>query len=235
MIMGSKCSRSCGFCSVESSAPEQLSDNEAERVGIAAREMGLRYVVITSVTRDDLADGGARHFANTVNAVKRHVPGAKVEVLTPDFNGRVRSVDTVLHSQPDVFNHNVETVPRLYPAVRPIADYRRSIALLAHVKKTAPGIRVKSGLMLGLGELLDEVVCVLKDLRDAGCDIIIIGQYLRPARANLPVVEYISPEAFENLRLTALSMGFQHAVCAPLARSSMNAEEMFEGRLSISC
>ena len=232
MIMGSACSRNCGFCSVASSKPQRLSDDEPERVGIAAREMGLRYVVITSVTRDDLADGGAGHFAATVDAVRSHMPEAKVEVLTPDFKGIAGSVNAVLRSMPDVFNHNIETVPRLYPVARPMADYRRSLSLLAYIKKNAPGITTKSGLMLGLGELTTEVVDVLKELRDTGCDIITIGQYLRPSRANLPVVEYFRPEVFENLRHTALSMGFQHVFSAPLARSSMNAEEIYNGQIA---
>jgi lipoyl synthase len=227
MIMGSTCTRNCGFCSVKSSVPEPLDDNETVRVGMAAKEMGLRYVVITSVTRDDLSDGGAGHFAKTVEAVRKYSPGAKVEVLTPDFKGTLSSISTVLHAQPDVFNHNVETVPRLYPVVRPLADYRRSLSFLAHIKTTASGMRTKSGLMLGLGERLNEVIDVLSDLRDTGCDIVTIGQYLRPLRSKLPVVEYIKPEIFERLRLTALSMGFTYVASAPLSRSSMNAEEMY--------
>jgi len=227
MIMGSTCTRNCGFGSVKSSVPEPLDHDESERVGMAAKDMGLRYVVITSVTRDDLSDGGAEHFARTVGAVRRYSPGAKVEVLTPDFKGARSSINTVLHARPDIFNHNVETVPGLYPVVRPLADYRRSLSLLAHIKNTAPEIRTKSGLMLGLGERLNEVMGVLKDLRDTGCDIVTIGQYLRPLRSNLPVVEYIEPETFDRLRLTALSMGFTYAASAPLARSSMNAEEMY--------
>lgn len=227
MIMGSTCTRNCGFCAVKSSVPEPLDNDETVRVGMAAKQLGLRYVVITSVTRDDLPDGGAEHFARTVDAVRRYSPGAKVEVLTPDFKGALNSINTVLHARPDVFNHNIETVPRLYPVVRPLADYQRSLSLLAHIKNTAPEMRTKSGLMLGLGERLNEVMGVLRDLRDTGCDIVTIGQYLRPLRSNLPVVEYIEPETFERLRLTALSMGFTSAASAPLSRSSMNAEEMY--------
>lgn len=227
MIMGSRCTRNCGFCSVKSSLPEPLDHGETVRLGFAARELGLSYVVITSVTRDDLPDGGAGHFARTVGAVRRYAPGAKVEVLTPDFNGAESSIDTVLRARPDVFNHNVETVPRLYSSVRPLADYQRSLSLLAYIKKTAPGIQIKSGLMLGLGEQLHEVIGVLRDLRDTGCDIVTIGQYLRPMKSNIPVVEYIEPAIFERLRLTALSMGFTYAASAPLVRSSMNAEEMY--------
>jgi lipoyl synthase len=227
MIMGSKCTRNCGFCSVESSTPGPLDHDEPEKVGMAAKEMGLRYVVITSVTRDDLPDGGAGHFAETVIAVRRHLPDANVEVLTPDFGGDPSRINTVLRSQPDVFNHNVETVPRLYPEVRPLADYRRSLSLLAHIRKNSPKVRTKSGLMLGLGEKPNEVMDILKDLRSTGCNVITIGQYLRPSRSNLPVIEYVRPEIFEKLRLAALSMGFQSAASAPLVRSSMNAEDMY--------
>jgi lipoyl synthase len=227
MIMGSKCTRNCGFCSVESSTPGPLDHDEPERVGMAAKEMGLRYVVITSVTRDDLPDGGAGHFAGTVDAVRRYLPGANLEVLTPDFSGAPDSINTVLRSRPDVFNHNVETVPRLYSDVRPLADYRRSLSLLAHIQKIAPEVQTKSGLMLGLGEKPNEVLDVLRDLRSTGCNFITIGQYLRPSRSNLPVIEYVRPEIFEKLRLAALSMGFRSVASAPLVRSSMNAEEMY--------
>ena len=227
MILGSKCTRNCGFCSVKSSIPEPLDPEEPKRVAMAAKEMGMRYVVITSVTRDDLSDGGAGHFAKTVHFVRRYLPEAKIEILTPDFKGHINSLNTVLNSRPDVFNHNVETVPRLYPIVRPLADYRQSLYILEYVKKTALDIYTKSGLMLGLGEQIDEVIDVLRDLRSAGCDIITIGQYLRPSRFNLPVIEYIRPEIFERLRLTALSIGFKYVASAPLVRSSMNADEMY--------
>jgi len=227
MILGSKCTRNCGFCSVKSSIPEPLDPEEPKRVAMAAKEMGMRYVVITSVTRDDLSDGGAGHFAKTVYSVRRYLPETKVEILTPDFKGNINSLNTVLNSRPDVFNHNVETVPRLYPVVRPLADYRQSLCILEYVKKTALDIYTKSGLMLGLGEQIDEVIDVLRDLRSAGCDIITIGQYLRPSRFNLPVIEYIRPEIFERLRLTALSIGFKYVASAPLVRSSMNADEMY--------
>lgn len=227
MILGSKCTRNCGFCSVKSSIPESLDPEEPKKVAIAAKEMGMRYVVITSVTRDDLPDGGAGHFAKTVYSVRKHLPEAKVEILTPDFKGNINSLNMIMNSRPDVFSHNIETVPRLYTVVRPVADYRRSLHILEYVKKTASEIYTKSGLMLGLGERLDEVIDVLRDLRSAGCDIITIGQYLRPSRFNLPVVEYIKPEIFERLRITALSMEFKHVASAPLVRSSMNAYEMY--------
>jgi lipoic acid synthetase len=227
MILGSKCTRNCGFCSVESSIPEPLDPEEPERVAMAAKEMGLRYVVITSVTRDDLYDGGAGHFAKTIYAVKKYLPDTRVEVLTPDFKGNLNALNRVLHSKTDVYNHNVETVPRLYPVVRPRADYRRSLNILKYAKKIAPQINIKSGIMLGLGETLDEVIDVLRDLRNAGCELVTIGQYLRPSRLNLPVVEYIRPGVFERLRLKALNMGFKYVASAPLVRSSMNAEEMY--------
>ncbi|MBI5188637.1 MAG: lipoyl synthase [Nitrospirae bacterium] len=227
MILGSKCTRNCGFCFVESSMPGPLDPEEPERVAMAAKEMGLRYVVITSVTRDDLPDGGAGHFARTVYAVRRYLPDAKVEVLTPDFKGNVSALNTVLSSRPDVYNHNVETVPRLYSVVRPQADYRRSINILKYIKKIAPEINTKSGLLLGLGETLNEIIDILRDLHGAGCDIVTIGQYLRPLRINLPVVEYIRPEVFERLRLIGMGMGFKYVASAPLVRSSMNAEEMY--------
>ncbi|MEW6676107.1 MAG: lipoyl synthase [Nitrospirota bacterium] len=227
MILGSKCTRNCGFCSVESSMPGPPNSKEPERVAMAAKEMGLRYVVITSPTRDDLPDGGAGHFAETVYAVRRYLPDAKVEVLTPDFKGNVSALKTLLYSRPDVYNHNLETVPRLYQYVRPQADYRRSINILEYIKRIAPEINTKSGLMLGLGETLDEVIDVLRDLYGVGCELITIGQYLRPSRINLPVVEYIRPEIFEQLRLIAFRVGFKYVASAPLVRSSMNAEEMY--------
>jgi lipoic acid synthetase len=227
MILGKKCTRKCGFCSVESSPPEPVDPEEPMRIALAAREMNLRYVVITSVTRDDLADGGACQFADTVTAVKECLPEAKVEILTPDFKGDLSALNAVLSRKPDVFNHNVETVPRMYPAVRPQSDYRRSLSVLQHAKNISSGILTKSGFMLGLGERFNEIIEVMRDLRYAGCDLITIGQYLRPSRAHLPVVEYVRPEVFETLRGMALDMGFNGAASSPLVRSSMNAEEVY--------
>jgi len=227
MILGSKCTRNCGFCSVESSRPEPPDPEEPERVALAAKEMGLKYVVITSVTRDDLLDGGAGHFAQTVYAVRRHIKEAKVEVLTPDFKGDISAIITVMESRPDVYGHNVETVPRLYSIVRPKAGYIRSLGILKYAKKISPVTNTKSGVMLGLGETLNEVIDVLKELNDAGCDFVTIGQYLRPSKKNLPVVEYIKPDIFEKLRLVATGMGFKYVASSPLVRSSMNAEEMY--------
>ena len=228
MILGSACTRNCGFCAVEYSKPGPLDNDEPEKVAMAAKEMGLKYVVITSVTRDDIKDGGASHFAKTVSAVRKHLPAAKVEVLTPDFRGNKDSLKTVLDSRPDVYNHNVETVPRLYPYVRHQADYRRSLDVLLNAKNIAPDITIKSGFMVGLGETFNEIIHVLKDLRDAGCDTVTIGQYLRPSKKNLPVREYIRPEMFDVYKEIALDMGFKYAASSPLVRSSMNAEEMYK-------
>jgi lipoic acid synthetase len=227
MILGSNCTRNCGFCSVNSAVPGPVERREPENVAEAAAEMELRYVVITSVTRDDLPDGGAGHFALTIEAVRRRIPGVRVEVLTPDFRGDFDSLRIVLDAGPDVYNHNIETVERLYPSVRPQADYHRSLSVLAKAREEAPDIFIKSGFMLGFGETSDEVKSLLKQLLESGCDIVTIGQYLRPTRNNLPVVEYVTPEAFEELRLIALGMGFKYAASGPLVRSSMNAEEMY--------
>lgn len=228
LIMGPECTRNCSFCSVDTAGtPSPLDPDEPARIASASLEMGLSHVVITSVTRDDLEDGGAGHFAATVTALRAAVRSASIEVLTPDFNGSGQSLRTVLASGPSVFNHNVETVPSLYPSVRPQAQYDRSLALLAESKKIDPAIRTKSGLMLGLGESMDEVLQLLEDLRSAGCDFITIGQYMRPGRNNLPVKEYIRPEVFDKLKLTALAMGFLSVASAPLVRSSMNAGEMY--------
>lgn len=227
MILGSACTRNCGFCAVESSKPGPLDNDEPERVAMAAKEMGLKYVVITSVTRDDIKDGGASHFARTVSAVREHLPAAKIEVLTPDFRGNKDSLKTVLDSGPDVYNHNVETVPRLYPYVRHQADYRKSLNVLMNAKSIAPEITIKSGFMVGLGETFTEIIDVLRDLKTAGCDTVTIGQYLRPSKKNLPVREYIRPEMFDVYKEIALDMGFKYAASSPLVRSSMNAEEMY--------
>lgn len=227
MILGDKCTRNCSFCAVESSHPLPLDPNEPERVADAALALKLKFVVITSVTRDDLMDGGAGQFAKTIQEVKKKNPAIKVEVLTPDFRGDVEALKVVLNAHPEVFNHNVETVPRLYPAVRPQADYLTSLNILKTAKKLYPDIKTKSGIMLGLGESNSEVLSVMKDLRDAGCDFLTIGQYLRPRRNNIPVVEYIRPEIFEKYRITGLEMGFTAVASSPLTRSSMDAGEMF--------
>lgn len=227
LILGDTCTRNCGFCSVTPGNPTGVDPEEPERVAQAAKEMGLRYVVITSVTRDDLPDGGASQFAATIRAIRRHLPGARVEVLTPDFMGSEEAIKTVVEAGPDVFNHNLETVPRLYSRVRPQADYQRSLNLLRVVHRLRPSMPTKSGLMVGLGETFEEVVSVMEDLRTAGCTLLTIGQYLRPKRSCLEVVEFIRPEVFEQYRRVALRMGFHYVASHPMARSSMNAEEMY--------
>jgi lipoic acid synthetase len=233
MILGDRCARDCGFCSVRSAPPLPPDPDEPRRVALAAKRIALKYVVVTSVTRDDLPDGGAAHFAQTIAEIKNQLPCAGVEVLTPDFGGQKAATETVLAAGPDVFNHNVETVPRLYPTVRPRADYGRSIRFLRLAKELSPETRTKSGLMLGLGETVEEVLDVLRDLRAAGCDLLTIGQYLRPAKENLPVVKYVEPEIFERLREDALEMGFTFVASGPFVRSSMNAEEMYKGNVSV--
>ncbi|MCI0469865.1 MAG: lipoyl synthase [Nitrospirae bacterium] len=227
MILGDYCTRDCGFCSVKTAAPANVDPDEPERVAEAAEEMGLRYIVITSVTRDDLPDGGALQFAATIKAVRSRLPFARIEVLTPDFRGDFNAVKTVIEAAPDVFNHNIETVERLYPQVRPQAVYRRSLDLVKAAKGINPAIKTKSGIMLGLGETIEEVRGALCDIIRAGCDFLTIGQYLQPTKKNLPVVEYIRPEVFEDLRKAALDMGFAFVASGPLVRSSMNAEEMY--------
>ncbi len=207
--------------------PAALDAAEPERVAEAAVELGLSYVVITSVTRDDLPDGGAAHFAATIRAIRNALPAAKIEVLTPDFQGEWDALGIVLEARPDVFNHNIETVKRLYDIVRPQADYERSLAVHRTARTLMPGMKTKSGVMIGLGETVDEVREVFRDIREAGCDLLTVGQYLRPAKKNLPVVEYIHPDVFEALKLYALGLGFEFVASGPLVRSSMNAEEMY--------
>ncbi|HXX57588.1 MAG TPA: lipoyl synthase [Thermodesulfovibrionales bacterium] len=227
MILGSSCTRNCGFCSVESSIALPPDGGEPQRVAMAARDMGLRYVVVTSVTRDDLPDGGSSHFAETVRALRDNLPQALIEVLIPDFKGDGAALGAVLSSGPDVLNHNVETVPRLYPLVRPQADYKRSLTLLRNARAIAPSVPTKSGLMVGLGETFQEVLSVMREIHDTGCHRLTIGQYLRPSKKNLPVAEYVLPEVFDRYRDAALGIGFKGVASSPLVRSSMNAEEMF--------
>lgn len=227
MILGTKCTRNCGFCSIDYSPPDPIDPEEPYRVALAARELGLKYIIITSVTRDDLPDGGAGHFAHTVDAIKKIINKAKVEVLIPDFKGSKDAIDTVIDSKPDVFGHNVETIPRLYNLIRPGADYIRSLNILRYAKEISTDIIIKSGLMLGLGETIKEVMEVLKELNEVGCDFITIGQYLRPTKKNLQVVEYIHPEVFEKIRLAANDIGFKYVASSPLVRSSYNAEDIF--------
>lgn len=225
LIMGDVCTRACGFCHITSGRPLALDPQEPENVATAAREMGLRHVVVTSVDRDDLPDGGARHWARVIQALREDDPSRTVEVLTPDFQGLESAIDEVAAAGPDVFNHNVETVPRLYPSVRPRSRFDRSVGLLARVKERHPALATKSGLMLGLGETDSEVEGVLGALRAAKVDIVTIGQYLRPSSWNLPVVEYATPERFERLRAAGEAMGFSFVFSGPFVRSSYRAEE----------
>lgn len=228
MILGNVCTRPCGFCAVARGRPEHLEVDEPARVAEAALRLGLRHVVITSVTRDDLPDGGADHFYQCVVAV-RDKTAAAVEVLTPDFLGDRRAIDRVLEARPDVYNHNMETVPRLYRKVRGRADYRRSLDLLEHVKRQSPKTVTKSGLMLGLGETTDELLDVLADLRAVACDTLTLGQYLAPTLKHVPVVRYVSPAEFDGLGRLARSLGFAHVASGPFVRSSYHADEMMDG------
>lgn len=228
MILGNYCTRGCGFCSVPKANPRKqdmrLDPHEPANVARMAADLKLRYVVITSVNRDDLEDGGSRHFAETVREVRRALPQARVEVLTPDFCGDLDAVARVLDAAPHVFNHNMETVPRLYRRVRPQANYRQSLDVLAFARKHAPGVLTKSGFMVGLGETADEVQALLRDLRAHNADIATIGQYLQPTRRNLPVAEYVAPAQFDAYRDYGLSLGFQMVFSGPLVRSSYMAD-----------
>jgi lipoic acid synthetase len=227
MILGNVCTRPCGFCSVQKGTPEPLEDDEPERVAEAAARLGLKHVVITSVTRDDLLDGGADHFARCILAVRRRT-GAAVEVLTPDFLGDTAAIDRVLAARPEVYNHNMETVPRFYKKVRGRAEYQRSLDLLAHVKRQAPEIVTKSGLMLGLGETYEELFEVLADLRAVDCDTLTLGQYLAPTLKHVPVARYLPPEEFDAIAALARKLGFKKVVAGPFVRSSYHADEMVD-------
>jgi lipoic acid synthetase len=225
MILGNVCTRPCGFCAVSRGVPEALQDDEPQRVAEAAHRLGLRHVVITSVTRDDLPDGGADHFYRCVLAVRART-GAAVEVLTPDFLGDFHAIGRVLEAQPEVYNHNMETIPRLYKKVRGRADYQRSLDLLSYVKRRSPETITKSGLMLGLGETTEEVLDVLADLRAIHCDTLTLGQYLAPTLKHIPVVRFVPPVEFETLGALARSMRFVHVASGPFVRSSYHADEM---------
>lgn len=226
MVLGTECTRNCRFCAVAPAHPEPPDADEPARVAEAAARMGLRHVVVTMVTRDDLPDGGAAHIVATIEALRRRLPAAHVEVLVSDFGGDEAAIDLVAAARPDVFNHNVETVPRLYPSVRPQADYGRSLRVLARAGETASGMPTKSGLMVGLGETPDEVETVLRDLRDAGVGIVTIGQYLRPSAAHLEVEEFVTPETFERYARFARALGFAGVASAPFVRSSYHAADV---------
>jgi lipoic acid synthetase len=227
MVLGNVCTRPCSFCSVPKGAPLSVEDDEPSRVAEAAARLGLKHVVITSVTRDDLPDGGADHFARCVVAVRDRLPDAAVEVLTPDFLGDAAAIDRVTDASPDVFNHNLETVPRLYRVARGRAEYRRSLDLLDRVKRRAPDVVTKAGLMLGIGETIDELFEVLADLRAIRCDIVTMGQYLAPTlKQSIPVARYVPPAEFDDLAAKARLLGFRQVVAGPFVRSSYHADEM---------
>jgi lipoic acid synthetase len=223
MILGDICTRSCGFCSVQSGRPTELDLEEPYRVADAVGRLGLRHVVVTSVNRDELDDGGASVFAKTIEQIRVASPSSTIEVLIPDFRGVWGALDLVLNAQPDILNHNMETVPRLYSLVRPQAKYRRSIELLKRSKDF--GVVTKTGLMLGLGEQYDEVQRVMRDLCEIQCDILTLGQYLQPTVQHLPVVRFYHPDEFQRFKEEGLKMGFHHVESGPLVRSSYHAEE----------
>ncbi len=229
MIMGEVCTRACSFCNVATGKPPAgLDVDEPRRVAEAVAEMGLRHVVITSVDRDDLEDGGAMHFVHTINAIREAAPGATIEILTPDFLRKDGWEYKVIDAKPDVFNHNLETVPRLYPSIRPGARYYQSLRLLEKVKDRDPSQFTKSGLMVGLGESREEVIQVMDDMRVAGVDFLTIGQYLQPTRKHAPIDRYVTPEEFKSLEDIAVSKGFLMVSASPLTRSSYHADEDFQ-------
>jgi lipoic acid synthetase len=228
LILGGECTRTCGFCNITSGRPAPPEADEPQRVATAAKKLMLRHVVITSVTRDDLPDGGAHQFAESIRAVRRELPQASVEVLIPDFQGDPAALRTVLEAKPEVLNHNLETVPELYSTVRPQAKYERSLELLARVKAYSGESKVKSGLMLGLGETREQLAKVLKDLARLGCDMVTVGQYLRPSRRNLPVVRYVPPEEFDEVAALGKTLGIPVMYCGPLVRSSHDARRLLD-------
>ncbi len=225
MIAGDRCTRACGFCAVDTRKPEALEADEPERVAEATRRMKLRHVVITAVARDDLADGGAEHFQKVIQRVREVNPGILIEVLTPDFMDDDTAIGTVLAARPEIFNHNLETIRRLTPEVRSVATYDRSLSVLRKVKEREPAIFTKSGIMLGLGETEEELLEALRDLREAGVNLLTLGQYLQPTKKHLPVVEFIHPDKFAEHKQTAEAMGFTYVASGPLVRSSYHADD----------
>jgi lipoic acid synthetase len=226
MIAGDRCTRACGFCAVKTAKPFALEADEPDRVAEATKRMNLNHVVITAVARDDLQDGGALHFARTIEAVRRENPGIIIEILVPDFNGRDDALQTVINARAHIFNHNLETVERLTPLVRSRAQYHRSLHVLKRAKEMAGGkVATKSGIMLGLGETESEIFQAMDDLRDSGVTVLTLGQYLRPSEQHLPVVEYIHPDQFANLKVIAERKGFRHVASGPLVRSSYHAAD----------
>jgi lipoyl synthase len=225
MILGNVCTRRCGFCAVQKGAPLAVDYDEPRRVAEACAALGLKFAVITSVNRDDRKDGGAELFALVIHAIRERVPGCGVEVLVPDFQGSHRAMEVVLAAAPNILNHNTETVPRLYRQVRLGARYERSLDMLAHVKHVRPETPTKSGLMLGLGETIDEVLAVMRDLRESKVDILTLGQYLRPSPKHLPIIRYVTMDEFAELKRRGYEMGFRHVESGPLVRSSYHAAD----------
>ncbi|MBI4978281.1 MAG: lipoyl synthase [Spirochaetes bacterium] len=232
MILGSHCTRTCRFCAVDKSVPDSVNASEADDVVKAIAAFKLRYVVITSVTRDDIPDGGASHYVSVLKAIRAFDETIPVEVLIPDFGGNISSIIAVADVHPAVLNHNIETISRLYPAIRPQADYQRSLELLALVKRYSPALVTKSGIMVGLGETEAEVHETLRDIRSTGCDCVTIGQYLAPSVKHAPVVSYVTPEAFDAYRTFALSIGFSGVASGPLVRSSYKAHTVYSATTS---
>jgi lipoic acid synthetase len=228
MILGNICTRDCAFCNIGHGQPPAVDPAEPDKVAAAIAELGLNHAVITSVTRDDLADGGAEHFSRMIAALRRHAPHCRIELLIPDLSGNWPALAKLLTDPPDILGHNIETVPTLYPAVRGGADYQRSLALLAEARRLAPELPVKSGIMVGLGETRDEIASVMTDLHSHGCSLLTIGQYLAPSRRHHPVSRYIPPAEFAELKDAGLRLGFAHVESGPLVRSSYHAEIQFE-------
>ena len=229
MILGDVCTRNCGYCAVTHGRPQWEDREEPERVGRAVGELGLEHVVITSVNRDDLADGGAAHFAATVGAIRRHAPGCRVELLIPDLQGNADALDTVIAAGPDILNHNTETVPRLYKVARHGGRYERTLEIFRQARRVAPGLRTKSGIILGLGEERDELVATMRDLQQANVSILTLGQYLRPSAQHLPVARYYHPDEFRELGEIGRALGFAHVESGPLVRSSYHAKAQAKG------
>ncbi|MCD7780909.1 MAG: lipoyl synthase [Candidatus Gastranaerophilales bacterium] len=226
LIMGNNCTRNCRFCNITCAMPEPLNPEEPQKIADAVKKLNLNYVVITSVTRDDLQDGGANHFAAVISAIKNIDKNIKTEVLTPDFKGRKESIDIVINAHPDVFNHNIETVPSLYSKARPQADYQRSLNFLKYIKDNS-NIKTKTGLMVGLGETKAEIINVFKDLVNIKCDIVTIGQYIAPSKQHIPVEKYYEPSEYDELALIAKEIGIKHTSFSPLTRSSYKAFDIF--------
>ncbi|MBP8219204.1 lipoyl synthase [Aeromonas allosaccharophila] len=230
MIMGAICTRRCPFCDVAHGRPLALDPEEPKKLALTIKEMGLKYVVITSVDRDDLRDGGAQHFADCIKQIREHSPQTRIEILTPDFRGRMeQALEVFRETPPDVFNHNLETAPRMYRVARPGADYKWSLELLRRIKEMHPHVPTKSGVMMGLGETNEEIVEVLKDLRAHGVNMLTLGQYLQPSRHHLPVKRYVPPAEFDELKDVAMELGFTHAACGPFVRSSYHADLQAKG------